>query len=59
MNKLVVGFLLLIFSSIAFSQDELRMEGNIVFSNDDVVFHQLDEHTWVGSGNRWADYRFR
>ena len=25
--------------------------GEIVFSNDDVVFHRIDNHTWVGSGN--------
>lgn len=51
MNKLVISFLLLILSSIAFSQDELKIDGKVVFSNDDVVFHQIDEHTWVGSGN--------
>ncbi len=51
MNKLVISFLLLILSNIAFSQDELKIDGKVVFSNDDVVFHQIDEHTWVGSGN--------
>lgn len=28
----------------------LQMEGKEVFRNDEVVFHQLDEHTWVGTG---------
>lgn len=30
---------------------ESQIEGKEVFKNDDVVFHQLDEHTWVGSGH--------
>ncbi len=28
-----------------------QIEGQEVFKNDDVVFHQIDEHTWVGSGH--------
>jgi hydroxyacylglutathione hydrolase len=28
-----------------------QIEGKQVFKNDDVVFHQIDEHTWVGSGH--------
>ena len=31
-----------------------QIEGKEVFKNDDVVFHQLDEHTWVGSGHMMA-----
>ena len=27
------------------------MEGKEVFKNNEVVFHQIDEHTWVGSGH--------
>lgn len=38
----------------AFTQDSLIMEGKIVFSNEDVVFHQIDEHTWVGSGHEMS-----
>jgi len=26
-------------------------EGEEVFKNDDVVFHKIDDHTWVGSGH--------
>ena len=52
MKKLILNCLLLIlFKNIAFSQDSLKIEGKIVFSNDDVIFHQIDEHTWVGSGH--------
>ena len=31
-----------------------QIEGKEVFKNDDVVFHQIDEHTWVGSGHVMA-----
>ena len=31
-----------------------QIEGKEVFKNDDVVFHQIDEHTWVGSGHLMA-----
>jgi glyoxylase-like metal-dependent hydrolase (beta-lactamase superfamily II) len=27
-----------------------QIEGKTVARNDDVVFHQIDEHTWVGTG---------
>ena len=32
----------------------LQIEGKEVFKNDDVVFRQIDEHTWVGSGHVMA-----
>ena len=28
-----------------------QIKGKEVFKNDDVVFHQIDEHTWVGTGH--------
>jgi hydroxyacylglutathione hydrolase len=31
-----------------------QIDGKEVFRNDDVVFHQIDEHTWVGSGHMMA-----
>ncbi|MDD4033049.1 MAG: MBL fold metallo-hydrolase [Bacteroidales bacterium] len=52
MKKIILSCLLLVlFKNIAFSQDQLKVEGKVVFSNEDVVFHQIDEHTWVGSGH--------
>jgi hydroxyacylglutathione hydrolase len=30
---------------------DVQIEGKEVFKNDDVVFHQIDEHTWVGTGH--------
>jgi len=32
-----------------------QIEGKEVFKNDDVVFHQIDEHTWVGSGHMMSN----
>jgi hydroxyacylglutathione hydrolase len=47
MKKYFIGCLLIIlFSKSAFTQ-----EGKIVFRNDDVIFRQIDAHTWVGSGH--------
>ena len=31
-----------------------QIGGKEVFKNDDVVFHQIDDHTWVGSGHLMA-----
>ncbi len=31
--------------------DRLQIEGKEVFKNDDVVFHQIDDHTWIGTGH--------
>ena len=51
MKRLIFSCLLLVLiTNTAFTQDSLNIKGKIVFSNDDVVFHQIDEHTWVGSG---------
>lgn len=36
------------------SESSLNMDGlPLVFQNEDVVFHALDDHTWVGNGH-WA-----
>jgi hydroxyacylglutathione hydrolase len=52
MEKIILSCLLIIlFKGVLFSQGPLKIEGKIVFSNNDVVFHQIDEHTWVGSGH--------
>lgn len=32
----------------------LQIEGKEVFKNDDIIFHQIDDHTWVGSGHVMA-----
>jgi hydroxyacylglutathione hydrolase len=32
-------------------ENTLQIKGKEVFRNEDVVFHQIDEHTWVGTGH--------
>ena len=32
-----------------------QIEGKEVFKNNDVVIHQIDEHTWVGTGHMMAN----
>lgn len=31
-----------------------QIEGKEVYTGEDVIFHQIDEHTWVGSGHLMA-----
>jgi len=56
MKNLVLGTVGLIsFCLSAFAQMAVpQIEGKEVFKNDDVVFHQIDDHTWVGSGHLMA-----
>jgi len=42
---------LIYFASIAQLSD-FKIKGKIVYEGDDVVFHQIDEHTWVGTGKK-------
>ena len=56
MKKLVL--FILVFTSFqlsAFAQmpalKDLKIKGKEVFKDADVVFHQLDAHTWVGTGH--------
>lgn len=52
MKRLILIYTLLLLSGASlFTFASLKNEGDIVFSNKDVVFRQIDKHTWVGSGN--------
>lgn len=53
MNKLFLAtVILIIFCSSTFAQmPATEIAGKEVFKNDDVVFHQIDDHTWVGTGH--------
>jgi hydroxyacylglutathione hydrolase len=57
MNKVLLSVLLFAsFQLTSFAQmGGLQIEGKEVFKNDDVIFHQIDEHTWVGSGHVMAN----
>jgi hydroxyacylglutathione hydrolase len=42
----------ILFASISLAPTSgLQIGGKEVFKNDDVVFHQIDDHTWVGTGH--------
>lgn len=53
MKKLAfISLIITIAWSVSFSQmGGPQIEGKEVFKNDDVVFHQIDDHTWVGTGH--------
>jgi hydroxyacylglutathione hydrolase len=53
MKEFVLSISLVTLSQVAlFAQPgPAQIEGKEVFKNDDVVFHQIDDHTWVGSGH--------
>ena len=51
MKKLLFTIVLLASCQIiSFAQARApQIGGKDVFKNEDVVFHQIDEHTWVGT----------
>jgi hydroxyacylglutathione hydrolase len=52
MKRLLLYIVLVVLLRItAFAQMTPQIEGKEVARNDDVVFHQIDEHTWVGTGH--------
>lgn len=55
MKYLALAFILCTFSLLSSLAQTggLQMKGEEVFKNDDVVFHRIDPHTWVGSGH-WS-----
>jgi hydroxyacylglutathione hydrolase len=57
MKKLVLSTVILIFFvlSISAQMPAAQIGGKEVFKNDDVVFHQIDDHTWVGTGHMMAN----
>ena len=60
--KLVIAALMFMASIPAFAQEEngykgteinsRDLRGQVVYQDDEVVFRQLDEHTWIGNGHR-------
>jgi hydroxyacylglutathione hydrolase len=57
MKKLIVSVVaILIIAQYAIAQQLAnQISGKVVFQNDDVVFHQIDENTWVGTGHQMAN----
>jgi len=56
MKKLVSSIILFSFIEAATiaQMSTPQIEGKEVFKNEDIIFHQIDEHTWVGSGHLMA-----
>lgn len=57
MKKTIMVVLLMVFFKLALSAQPggIQIEGKEVFKNEDIVFHQIDDHTWVGSGHLMAN----
>lgn len=53
MKKSALILLFIVVSTLVSSAQMrgLQMEGKEVFKHDDIVFHQIDDHTWVGNGH--------
>jgi len=57
MKKLIISFLFgaVVSTLLPAQPGGVQIEGKEVFKNDDIVFHQIDDHTWVGSGHLMAN----
>jgi glyoxylase-like metal-dependent hydrolase (beta-lactamase superfamily II) len=51
MKVILLQLLLMAYLPLASAQIADALKGKEIFKNDDVVFHQIDEHTWVGTGH--------
>jgi len=53
MKKLALAIILVTYFQAALlaQWETLQIGGKEVFKNSDVIFHQIDEHTWVGTGH--------
>jgi hydroxyacylglutathione hydrolase len=57
MKFFLLSFAIFSFLITTFCQGQMsapQIEGKEVFKNEDIIFHQIDEHTWVGSGHLMA-----
>ncbi len=51
-KKLFIITLLIISQLSLFAQmPEMNIEGKEVYKGEDIIFHDIDEHTWVGTGH--------
>lgn len=56
MKKIVwISTLLIVAQVTAWAQPRFQIDGEEVYSGDDVVFHKIDEHTWVGTGKMMSN----
>ena len=56
MKSLTLALAVLLFAGTVRAQEteinSLDLRGKVVYQDDEVVFRQLDEHTWIGNGHR-------
>ncbi len=56
MKTLLLSLIMLVLQVNAFAQMEnMQIKGKEAARNDDVVFHQIDDRTWVGTGKMMAN----
>ena len=55
-NMIIAALLLSLMPLTVGAQDtdinSRDLRGQVVYQDDEVVFRQLDEHTWIGNGHR-------
>ncbi len=49
-NLFILTVFILAQLSVFGQMPEMSIEGKEVYKGDDITFHQIDEHTWVGTG---------
>lgn len=55
MKKILVSCMMAFISMAALAQGRGKYSEKVVFQNDDVIFRQIDEHTWEGNGHLMAN----
>ena len=50
-NLFILSAIILAHFSLYAQMPKMNIEGKEVYKGDDVVFHQIDDHTWVGTGH--------
>jgi hydroxyacylglutathione hydrolase len=57
MKKLLFSIIILVamLQSAMAQMPSSQIDGKVVFQNNDVIFHQIDENTWVGTGHMMAN----
>ena len=51
MKPLIVSIVFFCVHVFAFGQPTSQIGGEEIYKGEDVVFHKIDEHTWVGTGH--------
>lgn len=60
MNITTFLFALALFNVMAFPQIPVnQIEGKVVFENADVIFCQIDDHAWIGTGHMMASIQIQ